>query len=843
MRRFFKFVLYGSSVLFLLALVGIGIFFYGVWYYSQDLPDHRQLADYKPKISTRVHAGDGQVIAEFATEKRLFVPVSVIPARVKQAFISAEDQRFYEHPGLDYVAFTRAMLTNVKNYLEGRRLVGGSTITQQVAKNFLVGNERRVERKAREALIALEMEKVFTKDQILELYLNEIFLGYGAYGVAAASLNYFGKSMDELTIAQAAYLAALPKAPSNYNPIKHPEAARERRNWVIGRMKEEGYITAEEAAAAVAEPLQVVEQGDVVPVTAAYFVEEVRRELAQQFGEDELYEGGLSVRTTVNPDFQRMADRALRNGLIAYDRRHGWRGSLAQLQPGTDWVKYLSEAEKPAGARDWQMAVVLKVDQKAATIGLGPEQTGTIPLSELLWARDWMPDQELGPEITKPADVLVVGDVVLVEPVSESEPDKDDKTISYPDGTYGLRQIPNVDGGIIAIDPHTGRILAMSGGYDFARSEFNRATQAYRQPGSSFKPFVYLAALQQGYTPSTVILDAPFVMKQSDGSKWKPQNYSKTFFGPSVMRLGIEKSRNLMTVRLAKALGMGPIIENAKKFGIVDDMPHELAMALGAGETTLMRMVTGYSMLANGGKKIVPTFIDRVQDREGRTIYRHDERPCPGCRVAAWNGQPAPVIPDEREIVADPVDTYQIVSMLEGVVNRGTAARIRRTLSLPLAGKTGTTNDSQDTWFLGFSPDLVAGVYVGFDTPRTLGHGETGSSVALPIWIEFMTGALAGKRATPFRVPEGIRMVLMNTETGLPAKPGDDRRKIVNEAFRRGTEPGLDAGVVFLDGSDNDGPPTVTEMTNEDGTVTRTLTRDRGEPPKVIKKSTDSGLY
>jgi penicillin-binding protein 1A len=788
-----------------------------------------------------VHAGDGQVIAEFATEKRSFVPIGAIPARIKEAFIAAEDQRFYEHQGVDPKALARAMLTNVKNYLEGRRMVGGSTITQQVAKNFLVGNERRLERKAREALIAMRMEKVFTKNQILELYLNEIFLGYGAYGVAAASLNYFDKSMDELTIAEAAYLAALPKAPGNYHPVRYAEAAKARRDWVIERMRIEGFVTPDEAAQATAEPLVATERRDTVPVTAAYFVEEVRRELSQQFGEDELYEGGLSARTTVNPEFQRFADSALRNGLIAYDRNHGWRGPIARLEKGTNWVEYLDSAEKPAGARDWLMAVVLKVETASVTIGIGEDQAGTIPLSELMWARPWMPDQELGPEVTQASDVLALGDVVLVEPMSESEPDADGKTVPYEAGTHGLRQIPDIDGGIIAMDPHTGRVLAMSGGYEFARSEFNRATQAWRQPGSSFKPFVYLAALDNGYTPATVILDAPFVIMQPDGKKWKPTNYSNRFYGPSVMRLGIEKSRNLMTVRLAQAVGIGPVIYNATNFGIVDDMPRELAMALGAGETTLMRLATAYAMLANGGKKITPTFIDRVQDRTGKTIYRHDERPCEGCRVAAWNGQQPPIIPDEREVVSDPVSTYQIVSMLQGVVRRGTGARASR-LGKPLAGKTGTTNESQDTWFMGFSPDLVAGVYVGFDTPRTLGKGQTGSNVALPIWIEFMEGALADKRPTPFRVPEGIRVVLMNTDTGLPARPGDERRKIVQEAFRRGTEPGLDSGMVIIDGSDEGAQPPTMEV-NADGSVTPNLSRGRGEPPKAIKKGTDSGLY
>lgn len=836
MRRLFRIIRYCLAVLFILALAAGGAATYGIWYYGRDLPDHRQLADYQPKISTRVHAGDGQVITEFATEKRAFVPISAVPTRVKQAFIAAEDQRFYQHNGVDPVALARAIVTNLRNMGTGRRLVGGSTITQQVAKNFLVGNERSYERKIREALIAIKMEEVYTKDEIFELYLNEIYLGIGAYGVAAAALNYFNKSMDELTVAEAAYLAALPKAPGRYHPLNAPREARERRDWVIGRMVEEGFIDEATAQAARAEPLQMVTPDRSTLVAAAYFVEEVRRELVSRFGEDALYEGGLSVRTTLSPKLQAIADNALRRGLIAYDRRHGWRGALDRLVAGTDWVKWLQSAKLPAGARGWSLAVVLSVEDDRATIGLADGETGTIPLTELAWARPWLPEQELGPEVEKATDVLTVGDVVLVEPVMISDPDDEGNTITYPDNTFGLRQVPDVNGAIIALDPHTGRVLAMSGGYDFAMSEFNRATQAWRQPGSAFKPFVYLSALDKNYTPATVILDAPFVMERSDGKgKWKPTNYSDRFYGPSTMRIGIVKSRNLMTVRLAKAIGMAPVIRNAIAFGIVDDMPGELAMALGAGETTLMRLTTAYAMLANGGKRIIPTVIDRVQDRTGKTVFKHDNRPCEGCDVERWALQPVPFIPDEREAVADPISAYQIVSMLQGVVQSGTGYAVSR-IGKPLAGKTGTTNNSQDAWFLGFSPDLAAGVYVGFDAPRTLGRRETGSSAAVPIFKEFMSAALADKPATPFRVPPGIRMVRMNTETGMPATPADDWRKIVLEAFRRGTEPGTDAASIVIDGSD-------TGLGFEATIGGDAMPANQGEPPKSGKKRTETGLY
>lgn len=817
----------------MLAVVGAGGAVYAFWYYGQDLPDYRQLAQYKPKIATRVHAGDGQVITEFATEKRSFVPIDAIPRRVIQAFIAAEDQRFYEHRGVDPISLGRAVMANVLKLGSGRRMVGGSTITQQVAKNFLVGNERRIERKIREAIIAIRMEEAFSKDQIIELYLNEIYLGVGTYGVAAAALGYFNKSLDELTVAEAAYLGALPKAPANYDPRRYPEAAKERRDWVIGRMLEEGYITAAEATAAIAEPLRMVEPDVTRQVTAAYFVEEVRREIVGLFGENALYEGGLSVRTTVDPKLQAVADTALRHGLVGYDQRHGWRGPIALLPAGTDWVKWLAETTVPPGARDWSLAVVLKLDKAQATIGLAGAATGTIPLAEMAWARQWLSDDTVGPDVAEPKDVLTVGDAVLVEAVSKSVAGGDVKSVDYPPGTYALRQIPAVNGAIVALDPHTGRVLAMSGGYDFTLSEFNRATQAWRQPGSAFKPFVYLAALDNGYTPATMILDAPFVIDQGpDKGRWKPTNYSDRFYGPSPMRLGIEKSRNLMTVRLAKAVGMGPVIENAKKFGIVEEMPYELAMALGAGETTLMRLSTAYAMLANGGKRITPLLIDRVQDRAGKTIFKHEQRPCDACRVARWENQPVPVVPDTREQIEDPVSAYQIVSMLQGVVQRGTGYQVS-SIGKPLAGKTGTTNESQDAWFIGFSPDLVAGAYIGFDTPKSLGSHETGASAAIPVFKEFMEQALASRPAVPFRVPAGIRMMRMNGQTGLPAKSGDDTRSVVLEAFRRGTEPSPNSTTLLIDGSDGGSG---TEIISGGGGVP-------GQSSTPAKRSTDTGMY
>ena len=797
MRRSFKILSALAGVAVILAIAGAGGVLYVFYHYGRGLPEYSQLADYEPPTVTRVHAGDGRLLAEYATEKRVFVPIEAIPRRVVNAFLSAEDKNFYDHPGVDFTSVARAIVTNLANFGSDRRPVGASTITQQVAKNFLLTNEVSIERKIKEAILAFRIEQAFTKETILELYLNEIYLGVGSYGVAAAALNYFNKSLDELSIAEAAYLAALPKAPNNYHPIYKHDAAVARRDWVIGRMAEDGRIDGAETQTALAEPLVVYRRDDADAVEAQYFAEEIRRELARLYGDDSLYAGGLSVRTTLDPHLQGIADRVLRQGLIDYDRRHGWRGPLQEVPvgEGADLAALLQQIERPVGIdAAWQLAAVLAVDARQAEIHLADGSSGHIPMAELKWARKWIEGQRIGHEPKQPADVLQPGQVVLVEAVSE---DADGK--AYDADAYGLRQIPEVNGGLVALDPHTGRVLAMAGGFSYTRSEFNRVTQAKRQPGSAFKPFVYLAGLDSGFTPATMILDAPFVLDQGPGlGKWKPQNYSNEFYGPTPMRVGIEKSRNLMTVRLAQTIGMEKVVDYARRFGVIQNMDPVLSMALGAGETTLMQMTTGYAMLVNGGKRISPTLIDRVQDRHGRTIYRHDLRACEVCQVETWQHQPTPELPDEREEVVDPASAFQIVGMLQGVVQRGTGQRIAE-LGLPLAGKTGTTNDNLDAWFVGFSPDLAVGVYIGFDEPRTLGPQDTGSNVAAPLFKAFMADALTKDDAVPFRIPPGIRMVRLNTETGQLARPGDT--KVILEAFKPGTEP--TGRAVVLDGGYN----------------------------------------
>ncbi len=786
------------------ALVVAGGTIYGLWHYGRDLPDYKQLADYRPPTATRVHAGDGRLIAEYARERRVFVPIQAFPRRVIHAFVAAEDKNFFSHPGVDFMALVRAVVTNIKSLGTDRRPVGASTLTQQVAKNFLLTNEVSIERKIKEAILAFRIERALTKERILELYLNEIYLGYGSYGVAAAALNYFNKSMNELTTAEAAYLAALPKAPNNYHPIRKLEAARARRNYVIGRMFEDGYIDRPTAVAARAAPLVVVPPEETQFVDAAYFSEEVRRELVDRFGEDALYEGGLSVRTTVSPDLQAIAERTLREGLEAYDRRHGWRGPIAKIELAADWPGRLATVPSPPGIGSWRMALVLYLTDDAADIGFADGTGGTIPLTELTWAREAVADQKRGDKVETPADVLAPGDVVLVEPVAFMPAKDDEEPVPYPADTYGLRQIPEINGGLVALDPHTGRVLAMAGGWSYEHSEFNRVSQAVRQPGSAFKPFVYLAALDQGYTPATLILDAPFVLDQGPGQgKWKPANFTRKFYGPSPMRVGIEKSRNLMTVRLAQEIGMEMVSEQAARFGIMDGMPQQLSMALGAGETSLLRLTTAYAMLVNGGREITPTLIDRVQDRNGQTIFRHDTRDCPGCVDAAAAGPAAiPTLPDPRARLTDPASAFQVVHMLEGVVLRGTGRRIRA-VGKPLAGKTGTTNDSRDTWFVGFSPDLAVGVFMGLDTPRPLGRmpngvQETGSTVAAPVFKAFMQEALSNQPAIPFRIPPGLRMVRIDAATGLAARAGT--KGSIVEAFKAGTEPDYVGEAVLIGG-------------------------------------------
>ena len=763
-----RFLVFLISLGFLGAMAGV-IVLVGVFYkYGQSLPDFSQLKDYKPPVVTRVHAGDGRFLAEFAQEKRIFVPIDEIPNTVKQAFISAEDQNFYEHKGVDIFAVARAVVTNFKNRSSGRRQIGASTITQQVAKNFLLTNEVSYERKIREAILAYRMESSLSKDRLLELYLNEIFLGSRAYGVAAAGIQYFNKALDQLTIAEAAYLAALPKAPNNYHPVKNHEAAIARRNWVIERMAEDGYITSDDAAAAKAAPLETVPRSDQDVVSAPYYAEEVRRELLHKFGNEGLYRGGLSARTSLDPNLQIAAEKALQDGLMDYDRRHGWRGPLAKDKLSRNWTETLTNFQRPDGKLDdWKLAMVLSAKPGRVDIGFSDDSRGRLLNADIEWTQN------------KP---LKAGDVILVEAQTENK-----NVVNSDTGAYILRQIPAVEGALVAIEPSSGRVLAMQGGWKFSESSFNRATQAERQPGSAFKPFIYLAALDKGFTPSSLIVDAPISFTDSAGNVWNPENYSGEYYGATPLRVGVEKSRNLMTIRLAQDIGIKTVVDYAKNFGISNNMKPHLANALGSTETTLLKLTTAYGMIVNGGKKISPVFIDRVQDRYGKTIENADKRDCAGCGpLIRWEEQTTPETPDNREQIGDPRTTYQMVSILEGVVQRGTAKSLA-SLNRPLAGKTGTTNDNKDAWFVGFTPDLAIGVFVGFDEPKSLGDKETGGSAAVPIFKKFVETALKDVSPTPFRIPPGVRMVQVNASTGRPTSPADPNA--IWEAYIPGTEP------------------------------------------------------
>ncbi|ODN69775.1 penicillin-binding protein 1A [Methylobrevis pamukkalensis] len=756
---------------------------------SSDLPDIARLQNYEPPVMTRVHAADGQLVAEYAHEKRLFLPIQLIPDQVKNAFLSAEDKDFYNHPGIDIVSLGAAMVKNVDFYLRGRRLVGASTITQQVAKNFLLTNERSVDRKVKEMLLSLRMEQAYTKDQILELYLNEIYLGFGAYGVAAASLFYFDKPVGDLDLAETAFLAALPKAPTNYNPYRYYDAAMERRNWVIDQIVINGHATAEEGDAAKATPITITRRELSADVFASdYFVEAVRRELIGRYGEKGLYEGGLSVRTTLDPQLQVMARSSLHKALLKFDETRGWRGPVAEIDVSGDWGLPLAELPALADVPEWQLATVISLTDTDVTIGLQPGKTptggvdtdrdlGTIPLELMKWAR-WAKGPDRGRRVATPSDVLKTGDVVFVERV---------ETGGDGSGVYRLRQVPEISGGLVAMDPVTGRVKALVGGFSYAQSEFNRATQAWRQPGSSFKPFVYAAALDNGYSPSSVVMDAPFEVDQGGSlGIWKPKNYGGKFLGPATLRTGIERSRNVMTVRLAEDMGMPLVAEYSRRFGIYDNMLPVLSMSLGAGETTLLRMTNAYSIIANGGRRVEPTLIDRVQDRYGKTVFKHDQRLCADCSVPTWEGQDEPEVVDEREQVLDPMTAYQITSMMEGVVQRGTATAVKA-LGRPVAGKTGTTNEEKDAWFVGFTPDLTVGIYLGYDQPRPMGKGSTGGLLAAPVFLDFMQNALAGEPPVEFRVPEGLTLVPIDRKTGLRA--GGSGQNVILEAFKPGTAP------------------------------------------------------
>ena len=774
------------SLLFLGIVAATAAVLWVFWTYGKDLPDYHQLAKYEPPVATRIHAGNGALIAEHATEKRVFMPVEAMPPRLIQAFLSAEDKAFYSHFGVDPRALFRAVVTNAMNYGTGRRPIGASTITQQVTKNFLLTNEVSIDRKIKEAILSFRMERAFTKDQILALYLNEIYLGMGSYGVAAAALNYFDKSLDQLTLEEMAYLAALPKAPANYHPIRKTRAATIRRDWVLGEMQQNGFITGDEARRARAMPLQIARQSGFDSAEAPYFAEEVRREVVSRFGEDMLYAGGLSVRTTLDPELQHAARMALQRGLEALDRRQGWRGALASHTGDGDLDDILAKHEATM-LEDHHAAYVTEVTKDQAQIYVNGGR-GRIPFQLAFWAYPPRGEDGVRPQpLNDLRDALAIGDIIMVQP-PEGTPDLIRDGFEPQPGDYALSQRPSVEGAIVALDPHTGRLLAMSGGYNYLDSEFNRAVQALRQPGSAFKPFVYLAALDQGYNPTTRILDAPLVVDQGPGKpKWKPANYTRRFYGPSIMRVGIEKSRNLMTARLAMNLGMDEIGDYARRFGLNENLPPLLSMSLGAGETTLLRLTAAYGMLVNGGKKITPSLIDRVQDRNGKTIYRHDGRSCDACQSGAGMGEEIPDLGDTREQLTSPASAFQMVSMLEGVIKRGTGRRISK-LNLTLAGKTGTTNDNTNGWFIGFTPDLAVGVFVGYDTPRQLGKRETGSTVGVPIFGDFIAAAQAGRPVIPFRRPGGVTIIPVNAETGERVMPGDE--KAIYEVFKPGQRPG-----------------------------------------------------
>ncbi|MDO9298932.1 penicillin-binding protein 1A [Bradyrhizobium sp.] len=787
--RFMGFLFAAGTVVF---LVGVAAAAGLIWHYSKDLPDYSQLQDYEPPVMTRVHASDGALLGEYSKERRLYLPIQAVPKMVINAFLAAEDKNFYEHGGIDFTGMARAAVLYAQNFGSNKRPQGASTITQQVAKNFLLTNEVSFTRKIKEALLAMRIERTYSKDKILELYLNEIYLGLGAYGVAAASLVYFDKSVNELTIAEASYLAALPKAPSSLHPVKNRDRAIERRNYVIDRLVENGWIKQADADKARKDAMTVTSRSNAAHIFAGeYFAEEVRRDVFDRYGEKKLYEGGLSVRTTLDPKLQVMARKTMTAGLVKFDEATGYRGAVSKLDISGDWGVKLADVKSLSDISPWRMAVVLEVSDQSARIGFQPgrelggavakdRQTGLITLDGVRWAKAASGPTRFKPPTTV-AQVLAPGDVIYADPLLA----KDGNIV---EGQFRLRQLPEVSGAMVVMDPWTGRVLAMVGGFSFDQSQFNRATQAYRQPGSSFKPLVYSAAMDNGYTPSTIVVDAPIEIDQGQGAGvWRPENYSTgKYYGPQTLRNALKRSLNTVTVRLAQDVGMPLIGEYSKRFGVYDELPNYLSYALGAGETTVMRMVTAYSMFANGGRRVKSTLIDRIQDRYGRTIFRHDARECRGCDApGGWKNQPEPQLVDRREQVLDAMTAYQITSMMEDVVQGGTATVLKE-VGKPIAGKTGTTNDEKDAWFIGFSPDVVVGIYVGYDKPRALGKGATGGHLAAPIAKDFLKLALADKPAVPFKVPAGIKLIRVDAKSGMRSGPGGGG---ILEAFKPGTAP------------------------------------------------------
>ncbi|WP_374303119.1 penicillin-binding protein 1A [Paracoccus sp. (in: a-proteobacteria)] len=810
------------------------------WIYSRDLPSHETLAQYTPKTISRIYSGEGMLIDEFAEERRLFVPIEEIPDLVKHAFISAEDKNFYNHPGYDVRGIIGAAYQAVAS--RGSSVRGASTITQQVMKNFLLSSDRSVERKVKELILASRLERTLSKDQILELYLNEIFLGQNSFGVAAAAQTYFNRSLAELAPHEAAMLAAMPQAPGRYHPVRAKDRVTERRNYVLREMWQNGYIDEPTYEAEAKLPLKSVQNGDYPAFQQQlpprdYFTDEIRRQLSAQFGNEEFFGGGLTIRATVSPDLQAAAADALREALEDYDRGTGvWRGTREtipadQLGNEAAWRGALWQAQVPRDIPGWHPAVVLEVGESDARIGIeGIEEDADghwIPAKDVQWARKRGPDGRLGPRAQVAGDLVAVGDVVLVRAMTQ---DGDGSFIRWT-----LRQVPEVQGGFMAMDVNTGRVMAMQGGFSYQSSVFNRATQAQRQPGSSFKPFVYAAALDNNYTPATIVVDEPISINTPYGL-WEPKNSSGKHYGPTPLRTGIEMSRNLMTIRIAQDIGMERVAEYAERFGVYDDLKPFLANALGAQETTLFKMVAAYAMFANGGERVEPTLVDRVQDRRGRTIYRHDQRVCETCGQQALPAGQGPVIDTNRERVMDAVTAYQLTSMLEGAVERGSGSGVD--LPVPIAGKTGTTNDAKDVWFIGYSSNIVAGCYLGYDQPRTLGSNAYGGTLCVPVFNAFMRKAVAEFGGTEFAVPPGGYWVKIDRSTGQRLSDDASGPNVVAEYFRDGTDP--DWGSPLIVSGFGDGNVVLPWQAGAGSGAGTAITTSTGER-KVIPRQTDFG--
>ncbi len=740
MNRFIKNIL----IAFLSFLLLLSIFILAIlWNYSNNIPDYKFLKSYKPPVSSKVYSGNGELVADFSKEKRIFVPFESIPLNVINSFLSAEDKNFFSHPGVDAKGVLRAIVNNIKNIMTSKRLEGASTITQQVAKNFLLTNEVSLNRKIKEAILAFRIERALSKKRIIELYLNQIYLGSGAYGVAAASLEYFDKSIKELNYEEAALLAALPKAPSKYNPYRNIELAKFRRNLVLKNLFDNKFISNESYQELKKKEIKLKKKKKVFSEDAQYYIEDVRKNIIEKLTYEKVYKQGFNINTPIDLDLQKVATKSLRDGLIEYDKRKGWRGVLTNKKYSLDWLKDLKkyQLEKSLG---WEISIIKKVKQFSAVIETQEEKEGFIEYKDISWTKKEF------------SELFKVGDIVYVKRI------KDNK--------YSLKQLPKINGGIVVMDPYTGRILALSGGFSFRNSEFNRATQALRQPGSAFKPFVYALALENKYTPSSLILDAPLVLDQgSDLKMWKPQNYGKKFYGPSTLRVGLEKSRNLMTVRIAQNLGVEKIVKFSKELGIYENPEELLSISLGSTETTLLKLTSAYSAFVNGGKLVEPVLIDRVQDSEGNTIVNNDKRYCANCDQISFMSETYPKIKDNYKQAFSEQTAYQITSILEGVIKRGTGKKLKK-LKLNLAGKTGTTNENTDAWFIGFTSNLVIGVYVGMDNPEPLGKFETGSKTALPIFENFVKNAIKKYDARPFKVSEGITMMVVDSISGQKAK-------------------------------------------------------------------------